>query len=164
MPKTKVAVEIPDSPELAQYKADQSHWLAQNMSEVLLMMLATGAKKIAVEFAGSGDSGQIDCVTYYSSAEASIEMDVKVNPHFIDVEKDPELDAIAKKLEDFYYARLEDLPYDWVNNEGGGGTMIIDVETGECTINGFEYVTETVDHPIVGWGDSMHNNYVKTKR
>jgi hypothetical protein len=63
MPKKKAKAEVPDSPELAAYKA-KGHALAKYDSKILLHMLTTGATKIKVEFSGGGDSGQIDDIAY----------------------------------------------------------------------------------------------------
>lgn len=139
-----------DSPELAQYKADQAHWLAQNQPSILLLMLTTGAAKIQAVFSGGGDSGQIDEVHLLDA-----------NGKLMDEAHHKENQEAISKIEDFIYTRLEDMPFDWVNNEGGSGTLTIDVKTGECEIDGQEYVTETVNHEIKGWGNLDHERFNK---
>jgi hypothetical protein len=40
-----------------------------------------------------------------------------------------------------YFA--EQANWDWYNNEGGGGTVEVDLETGEWDVSGYYNITET---------------------
>ncbi len=78
--------------------------------------------KIEIYYAGGGDDGCIDSVTYYDHNEN--EIDVIMNN-----EVEPEWDELL------YNLLNEHIEWDWVNNEGGCGHMYIDCTKDPWNIN-----------------------------
>ena len=69
--------------------------------------------KIEVYYSGGGDDGCIDSVTYYDHNENSIEVKME--------------SEINSEWDDLLYDLLsEHIQWDWINNEGGCGSMTID--------------------------------------
>ena len=81
--------------------------------------------KIEIYYAGGGDDGCIDSVTYYDHNENNIEIKME--------------SEINSEWDDLLYDLLnEHIEWDWVNNEGGDGHMYID-----CTKDPWNI---TIDH------------------
>ena len=69
--------------------------------------------KIEVDYSGGGDDGCLDEVRYQD-----------INDNNIDVKLDGEVEA---EWDDLLYNILsENIEWDWINNDGGYGQMIID--------------------------------------
>jgi hypothetical protein len=82
---------------------------------------------IKVEFSGGGDSGDIN--DYF--LEDNIGADIKsASP------------TVAPDKDEFLHQFLNThVPCDWVNNDGGGGILTFDLETGEVEISSYYYET-----------------------
>lgn len=92
-------------------------------------VVGQGYTKITVEFSGSGDSGDIDAAFLEGpSGRREIEYGLV-----------PELDWVLRLVQ-----------FDYYNNEGGGGTITLDLLTGEYTVEG--YVNEIVEKPVTEGG------------
>ena len=102
-----------------------------------------GVEKVEINFSGSGDSGDIDDICFYAK----------------------EFDDITKMVEDKYGMKPDELfrefawtivnqkvdtVGDWVNNEGGFGTITVDVESKTYDLSYHQRTTE--DHD---WSDEM---------
>jgi len=118
-----------------------------------------------IDFDGGGDSGQVtgayggEAVDTLLGIKAS-DVVLTVMADFTDPAYGSELMSIFKEkqigraqtmgdiLDDWAYDLLEETNYDWVNNEGGYGTLHIDVdgETVRCDMS--IRVTNTEDHEI----------------
>lgn len=96
-----------------------------------------GAREMTVEFSGSGDSGDVDDVYFRGEADAQLVEDVRASAYDV---YDP--DVMADWLG-------EVVPIDWVNNDGGGGTATINLETLEVNISCYYYELEAHDGPPV---------------
>ena len=92
--------------------------------------------KIEVYYSGGGDDGCIDSVTYYDHNENSI--DVIMNN-----EIEPEWDDLL------YNLLNEHIEWDWINNEGGYGTINIDVHTGKVSIDHSQRIVEDYNYDPV---------------
>lgn len=73
-----------------------------------------GVVRIIVSYSGSGDSGGIDAVSYFDKDDTEIKHD--------------ELDVDHNGVQDLAYPLLDGIE-DWYNNEGGDGTIDIDLNT-----------------------------------
>jgi len=74
-----------------------------------------GGKWITVEFSGSGDDGAIDDVELRDHLETYIPCKI----------------GISSMLEEVFYNCIDDLAQwegDWINNDGGYGTLTVDLE------------------------------------
>ena len=83
--------------------------------EAVLYLKDRGITKIEVCYEGSGDSGSIDGINYYKAGDSFSysELDISSDMH--------------DKLENLCYPMLDNIE-DWYNNDGGYGTVIIDLE------------------------------------
>lgn len=89
---------------------------------------------------GSGDSGAIEHIGYFSEAnimrnEQNIPDASEAHAWAHEVDIEPELSSDSKQfIEDNAYQVLDTLE-DWWNNEGGQGVLMIDTTTGNYTCN-----------------------------
>jgi hypothetical protein len=85
-------------------------------------------RHIRVEFSGGGDSGDIN--DYF--LEDSDHADIKFATNF----------PVAPDRDDFLHSFINThVPCDWVNNDGGGGQLSFDLETGEVEVDSHYYET-----------------------
>lgn len=85
---------------------------------LLFKFVQTGVDRVEIGFSGSGDEGSIHSYTYFKEVE-----DGQFEPL-----KDPITPEEEGILEAVMYDYLENLGYDWYNNDGGDGQIIIDVK------------------------------------
>ncbi len=90
--------------------------------ELRQQLAALGVHRITASFDGCGDSGQFD--------------PQEVEPERIEVD-----DGLQEELEDFL---LEQLPGGWEINEGSFGRFVVDVSSGQVTVDAY-YRTELDD-------------------
>lgn len=84
-----------------------------------------GISIIRIEFSGSGDSGSIDSTEVLDKNEDNIDL---------------ENSDLLERIEDYGYDILSNqYNYDWYNNDGGRGTLIINIDTLEWNIDGVYY-------------------------
>lgn len=137
---------------------------AEERDSFTAVIVSHGIKRAAIEFAGSGDSGQVDSVTFYD-ADGEIIVNADKIPGPLSTESYQEYDGSTKKyitktrkvdaktlglvVEAIGYTLLESTDLDWFNNEGGEGTLTMEFGedgklafTGEVSIN----YMETEDH------------------
>ena len=121
-----------------------------NENRVLLFKLKDlGISYIQAYYEGSGDSGAIDDILYVDNKKAieeSVDFHELSTDNYIshrscgiDFEIDKNLD---NDIEDLVYGLTEDIE-DWYNNDGGFGTVNINVSTGEYIINNNVRYTQT---------------------
>lgn len=131
-----------------------------------------GATRVSIQYNGGGDEGHIEQVTVYKpmakpkkDGESEEEVDVskiEASIYSISTEYCPntkggwktniatKTDTLDKLLDEFAYELLEDQPFDWVNNEGGFGTLEYDVATNKFTMDHSQRI-ETVEHHGAEW-------------
>ena len=83
---------------------------------------------IEFQFSGSGDSGDINYVEYSDSENNSL-----VSPPS-DFDTGPVYEVLEKEV-----------TCDWVNNEGGGGCLRLDLETMEMSLTSYYYAQTECD-------------------
>lgn len=106
-----------------------------------------GIKRIEVGFSGSGDSGDIDDV-YFNTYD-----DLDISSEVINAFKEKSGVDIDNEIRDFAWEIINDkvdTVGDWVNNEGGFGTIQIDVENQSYDLSYSQRTTEDYD-----WSDEM---------
>jgi len=127
-------------------------------------MLKYGLGSVTVEFDGGGDSGNVDGI---DNIEGIISFD-QFNAEAIDVEVVTDngqswdgkqwvahtMKETKNNLTELFewgaWQVLEDFPFDWVNNDGGYGTLTF-TKTADSNFVTCEYsqrVTTTVDHTL----------------
>ena len=101
------------------------------LSALISRLRDAGVTHVEINYSGSGDSGSVE--------------DVYITTSKYDKEEQDELHATFDgELQDLGYHILEHhYHWDWYNNEGGYGSVNIDVKTSEIFING--YVREVTD-------------------
>ena len=102
-------------------------------SVLFLKLRNMGIEKVRVDFSGGGDSGDITDTEY---------LDDKGNVLDIDIHKE----AISELCSETLLNNIED----WWNNDGGFGTVKIDVNTGDYTIDNHIRITEIEDYSHEG--------------
>jgi hypothetical protein len=81
--------------------------------------------KIEISYSGGGDDGCIDNYAIYTIDSKGEE---KYN-------RDIEISSFANAFEDYIYELLSNvIEWDWVNNEGGYGELVIDIEKQDVDI------------------------------
>lgn len=119
-------------------------------NRVLLFKLKDlGIAYIQASYEGAGDSGAIEEILYIDNKKAieeDLDFDELSADNYIsdrdcgiDFKIDSSLDSL---IEDLVYALLENVE-DWYNNDGGFGTVNINISTGEYSINNNVRYTET---------------------
>jgi hypothetical protein len=100
----------------------------------LLELFKKGVRHIDAEFSGSGDSGDLYGLDFYP------DKDTKGYNDTIDVE-DTKVEALREWVCELFESNVT---CDWVNNDGGGGHVLIDLPDLKTTIT--SYWNETVSN------------------
>lgn len=116
-----------------------------NIIAALLQLEDSGLTSFEVDFSGSGDSGDIDERRYFKDNE-----NIKPDDHIVDF-----CEKIENIIIDDYYS------YDWYNNDGGRGTLIVNILEKTWEIEGVTYYTEEADASQIGDLDSVIHNLKK---
>ena len=90
--------------------------------EAVLFLKDRGITTVKVHYEGSGDSGSIDSISYYKGEDEHNIKDLDIS------------DEMHEKLINLCYPMLDNIE-DWYNNDGGHGTLSIDIKTGEYEID-----------------------------
>jgi len=98
-----------------------------------------GIVKVQVHYSGGGDDGCIDSADGYILDEKGDEKWDR------DIVPDDFLGAFEEALYNFISRNVE---WDWVNNDGGYGSLEINVDTGELTIHHTQRHTEDYEYPV----------------
>ena len=97
-----------------------------------------GAVKIGIEFSGSGDEGDIDDIICYEDDDYT-ELDDKV----FTIQED-------NKLKDYIYTILSNtvgMYGDWINGEGGYGTLYWNIMDNTYNVDYVQRTTEDIGIP-----------------
>ncbi len=100
---------------------------------------ATGVTRIAIEFEGSGDSGQMEQATAFSGEEEIVPFPkawIEITRVDFDEEKDTREEVnLRDAIETIAYDLLEQTHGGWENNDGGFGTFTFDVAERSLTLD-----------------------------
>lgn len=116
-----------------------------NVKEVLKYLAGLGVIEARVEFAGSGDSGQIQDVNIehaIGDPHKVLKMPIEV-PEGVTTQYHANPPATVEELlEELAYHAIENTGLDWYNNDGGQGSVRIVPGTGELVVDiGINYTT-----------------------
>lgn len=100
--------------------------------KVILELKDLGVDRVEIQYSGSGDSGDIDDVTYYNKAGEVVEIE-------------GEYEEVHNKLQDYALTLLNDIE-DWWNNDGGYGVLNMFISENTYSIENHIYITETEDY------------------
>ena len=113
---------------MKQTKNDDEIKLELESAIAMLKLKDLDIEQVLVEFSGSGDSGDIDEISYYRINNQSVDVDNLINTKVGDLAW-----KILQKI---------DSVGDWVNNEGGFGTLYIHTEKCTYTLGYHQRTTE----------------------
>ena len=118
---------------MAQYRQQELARLdtakARLKTEIIPRLKQWGVSKVRAEYSGYGDSGCIDHIAYLDAHDQPVNMDL------VRAASDPEIENVL----------YEFLPAGFEINDGGQGTVTIDVQTAKVTLAHQENYTETRD-------------------
>lgn len=150
--------EQTDSGEQTDIENLERHFPPEESATLIATLRMLGAVKIHADFSGSGDDGNINEASVLSLNNTAVELD----NHFLEItetyrpwgqppqtkkEKRP-LKEIVNRLCD---ELLEKTGHDWYNDDGGQGTIDIDLRTGHIELDVGINRTETTDYTYEYW-------------
>ena len=114
------------------------------MTGLLLQLADLGVTGIKVMYSGGGDSGAIDDIIYTTEKVTCLEVLDDLYPFDENVLNLQDLSSsLYSNIEDFATSQILDNIEDWWNNEGGYGTVLITIPSGNYTINNSIYISDT---------------------
>ena len=115
-----------------------------DMTGLLLQLADLGVTGIKIIYSGGGDSGAIDDIIYTTEEVTFLEDLENLDQYGENVLNLRDLStSLYSDIEDFATSKLLDNVEDWWNNEGGYGTVLITIPSGNYTINNHIYFTNT---------------------
>jgi hypothetical protein len=115
-----------------------------DMTGLLLQLADLGVTGIKIIYSGGGDSGAIDEIIYTTQEITFLEDLDDLDPYSKNVLNLRDLStSFYSDIEDFASIKLLDTIEDWWNNEGGHGTVLIAIPSGNYTINNNIYISNT---------------------
>ena len=115
-----------------------------DMTGLLLQLADLGVTGIKIIYSGGGDSGAIDEIIYTTEEVTFLEDLENLDQYSENVLNLRDLStSFYSDIEDFATSKLLDNIEDWWNNEGGYGTVLITIPSGNYKINNNIYFTET---------------------
>ena len=117
------------------------------MTGLLLQLADLGVTGIKVIYSGGGDSGAIDDIIYTTEEVTSLQDLDDLDPYSENVLNLRDLStSFYSDIEDFAASKLLDEIEDWWNNEGGYGTVLISIPSGNYKINNSIYISNTEEY------------------
>jgi hypothetical protein len=120
----------------------------QHVQNLFAQLKLLNVNSFEIEFDGSGDSGQIEGVTFCDSSHEVMDIPEDtiswVYTAYGQEPKDTKV-TIHKAVEDLGYQMLEESGHDWYNNEGGYGRIRVHMEGS----NGKPYVNMNMNIRII---------------
>ena len=118
-----------------------------DMTGLLLQLADLGVTGIKIIYSGGGDSGAIDEIIYTTEEVTNLEDLDYLDPYSENVLNLRDLStSLYSDLEDFASSKLLDEIEDWWNNEGGHGTVLIAIPSGDYNINNHIYISNTKEY------------------
>ena len=112
---------------------------------ILRALAARGIASVTIEYDGEGDSGQIDGILAYDSKEQPVAIDRPVRLALYRSKGTSDYASLREALDDFAWLLLGHFHDGFVNNEGGFGTIRIDVAKRSVFLDHDDRVIETVN-------------------
>jgi hypothetical protein len=104
----------------------------QEKQALLTQLNLLGAKRVYVTFRGGGDEGQVE-ETYYRDVNDNIheiptDMIAWTKQAYGQQQAETKNETLVEVLEDLCYRALDATGWDWYNNDGGQGNLVIDLK------------------------------------
>ena len=118
-----------------------------DMTGLLLQLADLGVTGIKIIYSGGGDSGAVDEIIYTTEEVTNLEDLDDLDPYSLNVLNLRDLStSFYSNIEDFATSKLLYEIEDWWNNEGGHGTVLIAIPSGDYTINNNIYISNTEEY------------------
>jgi len=118
-----------------------------DMTGLLLQLADLGVTGIKIIYSGGGDSGAIDDIIYTTEKVTNFEDLEILDQYSEDILNLRDLStSLYSDIEDFATSKLLDNIEDWWNNEGGYGTVLIAIPSGNYKINNNIYISNTEEY------------------
>jgi hypothetical protein len=125
----------------------QNNMTENEMTGLLLKLADLGVTGIKIFYSGSGDSGDIDDVVYTITKEASFDDIMNLSNYGEGILYLADLNGeLRDDLIDFANEKILNDLEDWWNNEGGYGTVLISIPSGNYKINNNIYISNTEEY------------------
>ena len=122
----------------------QNNMTENEMTGLLLQLADLGVTGIKIFYSGGGDSGDIDDIVYTTTKEATFNNIMNLTNYGENLLNLQTLDdELSDKIKDFANEKILNDLEDWWNNDGGYGTMLIKIPSGQYEISNTIYVTNT---------------------
>ena len=136
-----------------QLPAEDSRTL--NRDRLLTALAGLGVRQVVVAYEGGGDSGDVSEVSVEPPEllpklrTETIELRCRIGEfqdgHYQYRTADQSM-SLHRAVSDFTLDWVEDTHGGWENNEGGSGSVTLDVEAGTLKLEHTEYFTESQDY------------------
>ena len=124
----------------------QNNMTENEMTSLLLKLADLGVTGIKIFYSGSGDSGDIDDVVYTTTKDVTFDDINYLSSYGENALYLTNLDHdLKEEISDFANEKILNDIEDWWNNDGGYGTMLIKIPSGNYEINNIIYITDTED-------------------
>ena len=124
----------------------QNNMTENEMTGLLLKLADLGVTGIKIFYSGSGDSGDIDDVVYTTTKDVTFDDINYLSSYGENALYLTNLDHdLKEEISDFANEKILNDIEDWWNNDGGYGTMLIKIPSGNYEINNIIYITDTED-------------------
>ena len=103
----------------------------QHVTNLFAQLKLLNVKEFRINFEGSGDDGQIDEIEFYNANNETFDVPSDmVSWVYTEYGQEPinRQVTIHKAIEDLGYQMLDEAGHDWVNNDGGYGTIDVTLE------------------------------------
>ena len=125
----------------------QNNMTENEMTGLLLQLADLGVTGIKIIYSGGGDSGAIDEIIYTTEKVTNFEDLEILDQYSEDILNLRDLStSFYSNIEDFATSKLLDNIEDWWNNEGGYGTVLIAIPSGNYKINNNIYISNTEEY------------------
>jgi hypothetical protein len=124
--------------------------LESGFTHVLFNLAAQGIGLITVSYSGGGDNGAIDEIVGYRIGDFEEPEDLQDEPPKLKGEDITFSEEVEKLIEHEAYDQILENASDWVNNDGGGGTLYIYTASGDYYCDHYYYVTATEEDSFSG--------------
>src|ERR1044071_9303530 len=128
--------DLPESQRTQLSPSDSTHARSseQGRAELRAALLALHVARVDTEFNGGGDEGAIDPPVCYDRAEGP-------EPVVIEIPA-----KLAEDVRELFYDVLDLMDFDWVNNEGGFGSLAWTLADDTILVDGNERITTSEAH------------------
>lgn len=117
---------------------------------ILIKLKDLGVESVEISFSGSGDSGDLDDVSFYKAEGKYVNYDeVNSNPIY----KEAQDELLSDEMAEYIDYAIEGA--DWYNNDGGFGTIRLDLNDMTASCEYSQRITEDYSYEGLSIFDEM---------